>query len=67
MSYGTNCMTHSAAEGLILLREALEECRDAVRDIGGGGEIAEWTGNERYRGILGRVEQALREVNGVPV
>ena len=45
---------------LQLLRSALEECRDAIHDIGGGGEVAAWTGNDRCRGIIGRVEYALK-------
>jgi len=55
------------AETITKLREQLIECRDAIREIGGGGEVAEWTGNDRYRWILGRIRNVLEEYDAMQV
>ena len=59
----------AVARGEIIekLRSQLEECRDAIREIGGGLEVAEWTGNDRYRWILGRIKKVLQEAETVQI
>ncbi len=61
------CIAVARGDIIEKLRAQLEECRDAISDIGGGLEVAEWTGNYRYRWILGRISKVLREVETVQV